>query len=193
MFCETADSSFSWLVFVSPQAVLRRMPGLGIRPSVESYSIGLTACAKGGRWQEALVLLREMEEDDEIKLDVIGEAVERQADGHTHAHTETRGRGKEAERETHTYTQRDMQRERERVVCRVAPEGVRQLNIPSVTRFHRPSLPTLPYPEKKLGRSLKLLCRIPFSEEPRVSHQPGNTPTSLTRRPLLETLPRWNH
>lgn len=48
------------------------MPGLGIRPSVESYSIGLTACARGGRWQEALELLREMEDDDQINLDVIG-------------------------------------------------------------------------------------------------------------------------
>lgn len=48
------------------------MPGLGIRPSLESYSIGMTACAKGGRWQEALQLLREMKEDDNIKLDVVG-------------------------------------------------------------------------------------------------------------------------
>ena len=48
------------------------MPGLGIRPSLESYSIGMTACAKGGRWQEALQLLREMKDDDNIKLDVVG-------------------------------------------------------------------------------------------------------------------------
>lgn len=48
------------------------MPGLGIRPSLESYSIGMTACAKRGKWREALQLLSEMQEDEDIKVDVVG-------------------------------------------------------------------------------------------------------------------------
>ena len=45
-------------------SLLRQMPDAGIKPNVISYSAAISACGKGGKWEEALSLIKQMRSVD---------------------------------------------------------------------------------------------------------------------------------